>query len=71
MKQNLPKPITILCQKGDYPYDLVYDIKELGHKGLPPKDAFYSSLKQDTISDEEYKHSQKVYKQLQCKIFKN
>ena len=49
MQQNYPQHIELLCQKGYYPYDSVNDIKKLDQKGLPPKDAFYSLLTQDSI----------------------
>jgi len=34
---------------------------------LPPKSAFYSSLSEDTISDEDYKFAKKVWKKFGCK----
>ena len=52
MQQNYPQHMELLCQKGYYPYEWVNDIKKLDHKGLPPKDAFYSSLKQESITED-------------------
>ena len=71
MKTEFPEHYEILCQKGYYPYEWVNDIKKLNHKGLPPQSAFYSSLKQETLSDKEYKHAQNVYTTLKCKTFKD
>ncbi|MFM7987218.1 MAG: DNA polymerase, partial [Candidatus Fonsibacter sp.] len=63
--------MELLCQKGYYPYEWVNGVDKLDHKGLPPKDFFYLSLKQETISVDECKHAQNVYKQLNCKTFKD
>ena len=71
MKQNYPEHMELLCQKGYYPYEWVNGVDKLDHKGLPPKNSFYSSLKQETITDKEYKHAQNVYKQLNGKTFKD
>ena len=42
MKKEFPLDYEILCQKGHYPYEWVDDIKKLDHKGLPPRNNFYS-----------------------------
>ena len=49
-----------------YPYELVDEISKLDHVGLPPQDAFYSSLKQERISNEDYQHAQLDFKSLLC-----
>jgi hypothetical protein len=71
MKSTFPCNAELLCQKGVYPYEWVDDISKLDHKGLPPKEAFYSTLKQATTSDEKYEHAWKVYKEMNCKTFKD
>jgi len=38
---------------------------------LPPKDAFYSSLKEEGISDDDYERAQNVWKELDCKTLKD
>jgi len=38
---------------------------------LPPKDAFYSSLKEEGISDTDYEQVQNVWKKLDCKTLKD
>ncbi|MFM7988609.1 MAG: hypothetical protein ACKPKO_55785, partial [Candidatus Fonsibacter sp.] len=53
-----------------YPYEWVDSIDKLDCKGLPPKTSFYSSLKQETISDKEYERAQHVYTTLNCQSFK-
>ena len=57
--------------EGYYPFEWVIDIKKLDHKCFPPKDAFYSSLTQESTTENEYAHAQKVNKQLKCKTVKD
>ena len=62
----------LLCRKGFYPYEWVDSENKLKYyKGLPPKEDFYSSLKQEGLTDEEYEHAQQVYKVTGCKKFKD
>ena len=71
VKKEYPEHFELLCRKGYYPYEWVDDIKKLNHKGLPPRHDFYNKLKQELISEEEYKHALKVYEALGCKTFKD
>ena len=71
MRKEFPENYEILCQKGVYPYEFVNDISKLDYQGLPPIDKFYSKLKQEGITQEEYERAQKVYDQLGCKSFKD
>jgi hypothetical protein len=36
-------------------------------ESLPPKECFYSTLKKSGITDKDYNHAQKVWKELKCK----
>jgi len=54
---------TLLKQKGIYPYDYVNSVDKLSDTSFPPKYAFYSRLNEEAISDEDYKHAQKVWKE--------
>ena len=40
-------------------------------KQLPPKEEFYSKLNNEDISDEDYKHAQKVFKTFDCKTIRD
>ncbi|XP_048590202.1 uncharacterized protein LOC125573620 [Nematostella vectensis] len=50
--------VPLLLRKGVYPYDYMDKFQELQ---LPPKEAFYSKLKEEPISDEDYEHAQTVF----------
>ena len=70
MKKIYHDHIDTLCLKGYYPYEWVDDSDKLNHEGLPPKEAFYSTLTQQSITVEEYKHALNVYETMGCKTFK-
>ncbi|WAR12145.1 hypothetical protein MAR_026325 [Mya arenaria] len=53
---------ALLIHKGIYPYDYVDGLEKLAETQLPPKEEFYSKLSGDNISDEDYVHAQKVWK---------
>jgi hypothetical protein len=71
MKREFPEHYEMLCQKGVYPYEFVDDISKLDHPGLPPIESFYSKLRQEGISREDYERAQKVYATLNCSSFKD
>ena len=56
--------LSLLLRKGVYPYDYVDCLKKLDETSLPPKDAFYSKLSGESITDEDYQHAQAVWKEL-------
>ena len=47
---------SLLLRKGVYPYDYVDIMKQLDETTLPPKEAFYSKLSGEGITDEDYQH---------------
>ena len=49
-------------RKGVYPYDYVDCMKKLDETSLSPKEAFYSKLTDEGITDEDYQHAQTVWK---------
>ena len=55
-KFNLP------TRKGVYPYENMDSLEKLKETKLPPKEAFYSRLNDEDISDEDYEHAIKVWK---------
>ncbi|BFZ23189.1 hypothetical protein BsWGS_26228 [Bradybaena similaris] len=57
----------LLLRKGVYPYEYVDSHDRFDETQLPPKEAFYSKLTREGISDSDYAHAQKVWKAFDCK----
>ena len=57
---NLNK-FVLLLRKGVYPYEDMDSWEKFDETTLPPKEAFYSNLNLEDISDEDYAHAQKVW----------
>ena len=70
-KNRFQDKISLCLRKGVYPYDYVDNPKKLSETQLPPKDAFYSKLTKQDISDEDYIHAQKVWKEFGMKTMKD
>ena len=49
MKERFPEHIDLLCRKGFYPYEWVDRIEKLDYEGIPPRDAFHSQLKHESV----------------------
>ena len=56
-----PERRALLIRKGVYPYESIDDLSGFLEVTLPQKDAFYSKLSLEGISDEDYAHGQKVW----------
>ena len=52
---------VLLLRKGVYPYEYMDSCEKSDENTLPPKEAFYSNLNLEDISDEDYAHAQKVW----------
>ncbi|XP_057310573.1 uncharacterized protein LOC130648537 [Hydractinia symbiolongicarpus] len=57
----------LLRRKGVYPYEHVDSFDKFNETKLPAKDAFYSKLNMSGISDADYAHAQKVWKDMKIK----
>ena len=57
---NLNK-FVLLLRKGVYPYECMDSWEKFDETTLPPKEAFYSNLNLEDISDEDYANAQKVW----------
>ena len=56
--------LKLLLRKGVYPYEYMDSVDRFNESSLPkerPKDAFYSSLIREHITDEDYAHVQMVW----------
>ena len=51
----------MLLRKGVYPYGYMDSWEKFDETALPPKEAFYSNLNLEDISDEDYKYAQKEW----------
>ena len=52
----------MLLRKGVYPYEYMDRWEKFNETSIPDKEAFYSELNKEGISNADYAHSQKVWK---------
>ena len=57
----------MLLRKGVYPYEYMGSWERFNETSLPDKKAFYSELYLEDITDKDYTHAQKVFKELKLK----
>ena len=65
------KNLELLTRKGIYPYDYMDTPEKLKETELPLKEAFYSKLNHEGISDEEYTHAKKVWETFEMKTLED
>jgi hypothetical protein len=65
------KQLDLLLRKGVYPYEYMDSLTKLDETQLPPKEAFYSRLSGEGISEEDYEHALKVWKEFGMKTFRD
>ena len=58
---------ALLLRKGVYPYEDRQNWEKFDPTTLPPKEAFYSNLNLEDISNEDYAHAQKVWNVFEIK----
>ena len=51
----------LLLRKGVYPYESIRSLEKFDEPSIPPKEAYYSELNEEGISDADYAHVQKVW----------
>ena len=69
-KRHFPNNFELLKQKTHFPYEWVTK-ENIYDKKLPSIEDFYSSLKLQNISKEEYNNTLRIYKELKCKNVKD
>ncbi|CAL1268473.1 unnamed protein product [Larinioides sclopetarius] len=57
----------LLLKKGIYPYEYMTSFSKFEETELPPRSAFYSSLTNEGITEEEYEHARNVWKSFNIK----
>ena len=62
---------NLLTRKGVYPYEYMDSFEKLKETELPRKEAFYSRLDEEGISDKDYIHAQKVWETLEMKTLED
>ena len=70
MKRFYGDHMYLMCKKGIYPYEWVDNFDKMDYVGIPPIEAFRSSLKQETASKEDYDHVINVNVTLKCSNWK-
>ena len=68
-KKHFPDNFELLKTKVSFPYEWLTK-ENIYDKELPTIDKFYSSLKLQNISEEEYEKTLEIYKKLKCKNIK-
>ena len=69
-KKHFPDNFELLKEKTCFAYEWLNE-KNIYDKQLPPIDKFYSSLKLQNITEDEYNKTLEIYKKLKCKNIKN
>ena len=54
-----------------FPYEFIDHIRKLDYVGLPPKEAFYSSLDKENVPEDEYQHAQTVFNTMLCVLIRD
>ena len=54
-------------KKGDHPYDSMVSIEKFDDQQLPSKDDIYSQRNSEHISNERYRHAQKIWSTFELK----
>ncbi|XP_018399567.1 PREDICTED: uncharacterized protein LOC108777234 [Cyphomyrmex costatus] len=52
---------NLLTRKGVFPYEYIDCSEKLNESSLPPRESFYSSLTDDTVSESDYAHAVNVW----------
>ena len=57
----------LLLRKGVYPYDYMDSWERFEEPQIPPKEAFYSKLSDENISEDDYVHARRVWESFRCR----
>ena len=71
MNRVIKENTSLLTKKGVYPYDYVSSIDKLKETKLPSKDEFYSKLRDEEISEEDFQHAHNVWNTFNCQTFQD
>ena len=65
------KAYNINEKKGFWCYEYIDDLDKLYERQLPPKECFYSKLKDENISDQDYRYCTQIWKELNMQTLKD
>ena len=65
-RELMNKKFDLVTRKGVYPFEYMDDFSRFDETCLPPKEAFYSSLSDEGITDSDYEHAQQVWRIFNC-----
>ena len=66
-RKQFGERVELLSRKGIYPYDYMNGIKKFTEEKLPQKEKFYSKLNDCGISDEDFDHAKRIWKEFGVK----
>ena len=66
-RKEFGEKAELLSRKGIYPYDYMNSIKKFSEEKLPTKEEFYSKLNDCGVSDEDFDHAQRIWKEFGVK----
>ena len=58
----------LVTRKGIFPYMYVDSFEKLSFTNLPDKIFFNNTINNSSISDDDYKHAQKLWKEFNCQV---
>ena len=61
----------LLLRKGIYPYEYIDSWERFDEKTIPPKEAFYSELNLENITDKDYEHVEKLWEEFEIKVLES
>ena len=59
--------VFLLLRKAIYPYEYMDSWERFDENTIPPKEAFYSELNLENITDKDYEHVKKVWETFEIK----
>ena len=66
-KKEFGEKVKLISRKGIYSYDYMNGIKKFSEEKLPQKEGFFSKLNDCGISDEDFDHAQRIWKEFGMK----
>ena len=70
-KKKFGDKMYLMLRKGVFAYDDFDSFDKLNETKLPPKDAFYSLLNDEHITEDDYQHAKKVWKTFNMKTMRD